>query len=144
MLTWCGIWAKHWRVCQYPPCLSSSFSLGGFPKHAKDQHLPHLFLVFPTWNPHGSFSCCSMHSCQIILNCQDCYIYSNGSNLKGCLSCQLDSMVLQIGCGPFIPTPCPGDTRTNTAKWAVMLGSDPGVPVQGFQRKWLVNPSFCK
>lgn len=144
MLTWCGIWAKHWGVCQYPPCPSSSFSLGGFPKHAKDSILPTSSLSSPLGIPMVAFlaaACIAVKSFSIV---KTGYIYSHGSNLKGCLSCQLDSMVLQIGCGPFIPTPCPGDTRANTAKWAVMLDSDPGVPVQGFQRKWLVNPSFCK
>lgn len=71
-------------------------------------------------------------------------IDSNDLRVEGHLSCQLDSVALWTGCLPSTPAPCPGDTRTNTAKWAVTLDSDPGVSAHGFQGRWLVNCHFCK
>lgn len=67
------------------------------------------------------------------------YIDSNDSSLEGYLSCQLDSAVLQTGCLPSMPDPCPGDTRTSAAKQAVTLDSDPGAPEKVAGEPWLLQ-----
>lgn len=71
-------------------------------------------------------------------------IYTNDSRVEGHLRCQMDTVAVWIECLSAIPAPCPGDTRANTAKWAVTLNHDPVVPAQGFWRRWLENPCFCK
>lgn len=140
MLRWGGIWAKHLGgVCQCPPCPSPSFSLGSFPKSTEDWHPPHLFLVFPTWNPHTAFlsmACLATKSFSIV---KTGYIDSNDSSLEGYLSCQLDGAVLQTGCLPSMPDPCPGDTRTSEDKQVVTLDSDPGAPEKVAGEPWLLQ-----